>query len=398
MKTIVAYTEEIDDLDMAVEELLEQTQQFALEKNSMAIVFMEEEADYLAFYERLSKHWRFPVIGCTAMAMLAGRHGYCRSGVTALIMTADDCEFSVGITGELTKEDYREELANLYRELTARQTTEAKLCLCYYGIPLDAKEISSSNLISALTEASGGLPIYGGTSSDNLTFDGYRVFCNDRVVKNGLALGVIAGNVSPRFVRVNSVEHTAAFSYEITESEQNVVYRLGDNTFLDTMKNENMRVDREDMISAYLLSPFVVKIDKGGGDYVEAARVFSNVNFETGSGTFLGAMPEGATLSVGLLNREDVCRTVERAFVQIFHELERQGGECSTLLCTSCSARYLALMNNPAVEAETYLKHLPEGMSLAGFYAYGELCPVRGEKTGKQYNMFHNFTFTILAL
>ena len=398
MRTIVAYTDEIDDLDMAVEELLDQTRDFTLAKNSMAIVFMEEEADYLAFYERLSKHWSFPVMGCSAMAMLAGRHGYCRSGVTVIIMTADDCEFSVGLTDELNKEHYRDAITGLYRGLTSQMTSEPKLCLCYYGVPLDARDISSSNLISAITDASGGLPIYGGAASDNLTFDGFSVYCNDRLVKTGLALAVIAGNVSPRFVRVNSVERTATFSYEITSSKENVVYKLGENSFLDTMNNENMRVDRENVMQAYILSPFVVTIDKGDGDYVEAARVFSRVDMETGAGVFLGAMPEGAKLSVGLLNREDVCRTVERAFVQIFRELERQGGECSTLLCTSCSARYLALMNNPSVEAETYLRHLPDKMSLAGFYAYGECCPVQGEKTGKQYNMFHNFTFTILAL
>ena len=41
---------------------------------------------------------------------------------------------------------------------------------------------------------------------------------------------------------------------------------------------------------------------------------------------------------------------------------------------------------------------LPEGVSFMGYYAYGEYCPMKGMKTGKEYNNFHNFTFTLLII
>ncbi len=398
MRTLVIYTDEIDDLDAAVEELLAQTREFSLAKNSMAVLFAEEDTDYLALYGRLSRHWDFPVMGCTAMAMLSGRNGYCRSGVSVLLLTADDCEFSVGVTEEMDREHYKEEIARLYKELEARCASEAKLALSYYGIDVAEQEMSGGNLLAALNAATDGLPIYGSTASDNLTFDGYRVFCNERVVKNGMVLALIAGNVSPRFVRVNSVERTASFSYEITSSKGNVVYRLGDISFVDALKKEHMVAEQENVMSTYILSPFVVTVGKGSGDRVEVARVLSTLDLEAGSGTFLGEMPEGATIGIGLINRDDVCRTVEKAFMQIFRELAQEENDYSTLLCTSCCARFLALMNNPSVEAETYLDRLPEGLSLMGLYAYGECCPVQGKKNGQHYNMFHNFSFTILAL
>lgn len=398
MRSIVAYTEEIDDLDEACEELFEQTQGFALARSTMAILFTEEDTDYPELYARLSKKWKFPIMGCTAMAMLSGEQGYCRGGISVLILTADDCEFSVGITEELTGTNYEEAIKSLYKKLKTPHTAEVKLGLCYYGFPTDSRELSGSGLLAVLRNAAGELPIYGGTASDNLTFTGYRVFCNDREIKNALALALISGNVKPRFVRVNSVEHTAAFSYEITKAHENVVYRLGKQSFVETLREENMRVDQKNMMTAYILSPFVVTVDKGSGDKVKVARVLSTLDFKTGSGTFLGVMPEGAVLSIGLINREDVCRSVEKAFAEILRELSREKNECSTLLVTSCAARFLALMNDPAAEAQTYLGRLPEGVSLMGLYALGECCPVRGEKTGKEYNMFHNFTFTILAL
>ncbi|MBE7007576.1 MAG: hypothetical protein E7422_00240 [Ruminococcaceae bacterium] len=398
MRSIVAYTEEIDDLDEACEELFGQVRDFPLASNTMAILFTEEDTDYPALYERLSRRWDFPVMGCTAMAMLSGEQGYCRGGISVLLLTADDCRFSVGITDELDETRYQEQIRRLYQELEAQHDSPVKLGVCYYGFPVDSHELSGSGLLAVLRQAAGEMPIYGGTASDNLTFTGYRVFCNDREIKNALALALISGNVKPRFVRVNSVEHTAAFSYEITKAHENVVYRLGKQSFVETLREENMRVDQKNMMTAYILSPFVVTVDKGSGDKVKVARVLSTLDLETGSGTFLGVMPEGAVLSIGLINRDDVCRSVEKAFAEILRELSREKNECSTLLVTSCAARFLALMNDPAAEAQAYLGRLPEGVSLMGLYALGECCPVRGEKTGKEYNMFHNFTFTILAL
>ncbi len=398
MRSIVAYTEEIDDLDAATEELFAQTDGFAFAENSLAILYTEEDADYAELYARLSQKWKFPIVGCTAMAMLTEKQGYCRSGISALILTADDCQFSVGLTGELDKENYREEIKKAYRAAEAQHDSAVKLCLSYCGISMTDALISGSNLLSALDEASNGLPIYGGAAGDNLTFNGYQVFCNDRTVKNGVAIALLSGNVSPQFVRINSVEHTASFSYEITCADGNVVHRLGNDTFVDTLKKENMRVDVKDPMSSYLLSPFVVTVEKGDGDKVEVARVLSTLDHEEGSGTFLGYMPEGATLSIGLISRADVCQTVEKAFEKIFRELAQEENGHSTLLCTSCCARFLALVSNPSVEAEAYLGRLPEGVSLMGFYSYGEICPVQGGKTGKEYSMFHNFTFTILAL
>lgn len=397
MRSIVAYTEEIDDLNAAAEELFAQVEDFALARNSLAILFTEEDTDYPALYELLSRRWKFPVMGCTAMAMLTGREGYCRSGVSVLILTADDCQFSVGITDELDREHYKEQIKRLYAELEAQHPSEVKLGLGYYGIAVAEQELSGSNLLAVLDDAAKGLPIYGGAASDNLSFVGYRVFCNERVVRDGLVLALASGNVSPRFVRVNSVENTAGFSYEITRAEGSTVYRLGDGSFVDALKQEHMRVDQEDMMSAYILSPFLATIDQGNGDRVDVARILSTLDFETGAGTFLGVMPEGASLSVGLLNREDVCRTVEKAFAQIIRELGRDSAY-TTLLCNSCSARFLALVNDPSVEAAAFVDRLPDGVSLMGLYPYGECCPVQGEKTGKMYNMFHNFTFTILAL
>ncbi len=108
MRSVVLYTEEIDDLNEAAEDLFAQTEGFEIARNSIAVLYTEEDTDYPELYRLLSEKWKFPIIGCTAMAMLTGRDGYCSMGISVMILTSDTCEFSVGITGSLDADNYKE--------------------------------------------------------------------------------------------------------------------------------------------------------------------------------------------------------------------------------------------------------------------------------------------------
>ena len=398
MNSITAYTEEIDDLEEATEELFSQIEGFKFLKNSIAILFTEEETDYPELYKILSDKWDFPIVGCTAMGMFLGKEGYCNMGTSVMILTADDCEFASGMTGELNIDNYKAEIKETYESLRKNLASAPKIILSFGGMVTDESHAAGDDLVEALTEAGGGIPVYGAAASDAMTFDNFRIFDNDRITRNGQGMVLIAGNVEPKFVCVNSVENKSSFSYEITESKGNLVYKLGNGTFLDALKKADMATDKTDVLGDYILSPFLITMNKGDDDTVEVARNLSVLNQDTGMGSFLGVMPEGSIISIGILNRSDVQKSVDRAFDEILGEITASGDKYHTLLCSSCMARFLALAGNTSAEAETYNGRLPEGVSLMGIYGYGEYCPVKGSKTGKDYNMFHNFTFTILAL
>ncbi len=399
MNSITAYSAEIDDLNETVSELFSQTEGFAFQKNSMAILFAEEETDFAELYRLLSERWKFPVIGCTAMAMLLGREGYRGIGVSVLLLTADDCEFAAGLTEELDMDNYKKEIARTYDELRGRLGGEVKLIVSYGGTVTDESCVAGDDLVDALNlAAERKVPVYGGAASDGFSFTGCRVFCNGELRQHGQVMALISGNVEPRFVRVNSVAERASFSYEVTKARNNIVYRLGGGTFLEALRREEMEVDKRDVMGDYILSPFLLEIGKDDGDRVEVARTLSLLNQQEGSGAFLGSVPEGSTLSIGIITRPEVQSSVAEAFESIYREIGASGREYHTILCTSCCARFLAMASNTSAEADAYAKSLPEGMSLMGMYGYGEYCPVRGIKTGVEYNMFHNFTFTILAM
>lgn len=399
MDSIVLYTEEIDNLREAAEDLFAQAEDFPLKQNTLGVLFAEEETDYPALYALLSSRWKFPIIGSTTLAMLLAEQGCTRTGISVLLLSADDCEFAVGMTGELNNENYRTEITTLCTSLSQKLPSPPKLVLTYGGMVASEENVPEDEVICVMETVLGkDVPVYGSVASDGFNFNNYRVFCCDRATKSGQSIALISGAIDPVFVSTNSVENRADVSYKVTKAKSNKVMRLGNGTFVEALTRENMEVSKQYVVGDYFLSPFVLSIDLGDGDVAEITRTLSLLNLETGIGVFLGGVPEGAIVRFGILNQKDVQKSVNQAFEKMMTILSKSGNPPRTFLCNSCAARYLAMASNTDAEAEAYQGHLPEGISFLGMYGNGELCPMYGNRTDKIHNFFHNFTFTIMAI
>ena len=398
MKSIELYTEEIDDIEEAIQDLLAQAKEFEFKKNSMAILFADEDMDYEELYKHLSKEWDFPIIGCTALAMLTGKKGYVPSGIAILILSADDCQFSVGMTGELNIHNFKEEINKTYEQVKSKLSSREKLVISYGSSVTEEEDAPGNEIVKAISALGNReIPLFGACASDGFSFENFHVYCNGEITRKGQVIALIAGNVNPHFVSINSVGDRASFLYEITKSNSNKVYEVGNTTFVEALKKEGMQVEKTNVMGDYILTPFVVTMVMSDGDRIEVTRNLSMLNHETGAGVFMGNMPQGSTISIGILNRGELKSTVEEAFEIILKELAKCEDKYETLLCSSCCARFIGLANNTSLEGDTYLGRLPKHISLIGMYGYGEYCPVTGKETGRRYNMFHNYTFTILA-
>ena len=392
MKSIVLYTEEIDDPSAAAEELFGQAEDFEFEKNSIGIIFADEELEYEEFYECLARKWRFPIIGATALVSLAGTLGCKESGISMMILTADDCAFATGISTGITAENYREKIKETYGRLAEQLPEEEKLILSYStnitGMVVDS-------LIDAMEAAGTKAPIYGALASDHWSFSDYRVFYNGMAQENAHVLVLISGNITPKFVFVQSVSDMANVSYEVTESKENQVFRLGNNTLLDALNQANLGSSKNRLAADYALTPFVVTLKKKD-TLLNVSRSLARLNQETGSGVFQGGIPEGSSLKIGVISKEVVQSSVAQAFRGILTCLSKEHGGSAAILCTSCASRILALGGDSTAEADCYKELLPKDTSLLGLYSYGEICPMAIENM-EYVNLFHNCTFTILA-
>ncbi|MCR5790440.1 MAG: FIST C-terminal domain-containing protein [Lachnospiraceae bacterium] len=393
IRSIVLYTEEIDDLELAAEELFAQAAEFEFEENSVAIMFMDLDTEYPELYELLHEKWDIPIVAATTVGILTAREGYCRSGISLMLMTASDCGFTVGMTHDLSVDNYPQVIRETYEALEKETGgEEVKLVLTLGAKPT---EMAGDDIISVLDDMGKRVKVFGALASDMFSFTDFRVAFNDRVEWHAQIFILITGNVEPKFLKVQSLSGKANFCYEVTRSDRNLVYRLGNGTFLEALNKSGLGSDKVIVAGEYIQTPFVTVLEKPGGVRVEALRNLTRLDHETGSGLFLGGIPEGSSLELGLLNKEDVKTSVSEAFDEILEWLKNDGKNCSTILCCSCTARFLAIGNDGTLEAESYQGRLPEGVSLMGMYSYGEYCPFEEEEW---YNVFHNSTFTILCL
>ena len=397
MNSIVLYTQEIDNLNEAVEELFEQAKDFEFKQNSVALVFCEEDTEYPKLYEKLKEKWNIPFIGSTAMAMMNDKEGFCNVGISVLLLSADDCTFEAGISGKINLHNYEKEISEVYKPLSDKLNNEEKMVIAYSVIATSDDAVCGDDLLNAISTVNPNVPIFGGLASDNFNFTGNRIFFNETESSDGIVMLLVSGNVKPKYVSINSIENRAMFSYEITESKGNRVFKLGEYSFIDILGKENITTDKSDVLGDFLLSPFVVSKKMPNGEDVESARNLSGLNHEDGSGLFLGAMPEGSMLGVGIINREDVQKSVKTALSKTLDDLDESEYTYSTFFCNTCAARFLALASNTDAEANVCLEAFPKGKAFFGLYAYGEFCPVKGSSGKEEYNMFHNFTFTIVA-
>ena len=331
IESTVLYTEEIDDLELAVKELAAQAEGFEFQKNSVAILYMDAETEYEELYSMLKDKWNIPFVGMTAMAMLTGKQGYCKSEISIMILTSDNCKFAIGMTGNLNNDNYRDEIKNTYEMLEQElDGEEVKLVLTYGGkIP----GMVGDDIVDAVDLLNKKVKLYGALASDAFKFQNYRVFCNDRIETVAQAFVLVTGDVNPKFISVNSISGKANFSYEVTKAEANQVYKLGNGTFLEALEKAGMKSDKTNVITDYIQSPFVITLDKANGLSVEALRNLTFLNHENESGAFLGGIPEGSTLEIGLINMDDVKSTVKKAFEEVFEWLKEEGKNCTTILC-----------------------------------------------------------------
>lgn len=395
MKSVALFTDEIDDLDIAIEELVAQFGDFKLEAHSAGLLFAHPDTDLAELADRLQEEFGVPVVGTTAVAMFT-MEGFKNEGISLHIFTSGDCIFHTGCTNELTAANARAEITALYNRLTAGVDDEdVKLILAYGNPTLD---MMGEDFVDNLNDLCHGVPIYGGLASDSFVMGECRVVCDKRVMNHALALMVITGKVQKVIQYGFNVESTLDYEGIVTEVQGNMVMKLDDMPLAEAIAKAGLSINTGN-ISDYVSTPFRIRYRTEEGGEIELMRQLAFVDKETGGGLFLGKVPLGANVQIGIISREDIHDSVEKVALRAIAEVkERHDYEFSTLLITSCASRLMSYANDIELEAQGYVHMIPAGMSMSGFYSFGEICPGRATGSSRNKNIFHNTTFTMLVM
>ncbi len=395
MRSLQAFTGEVDDIALAVAELSAGIDRSLFMKNTCGIVFCGFEPDMDELVKALVEEFDFPFFGCTGIGVFSTL-GYSQSSISLLVLTADDVEFSVGMTADINGSDDIKKFADTYRECASRLPGEAKLIFTYVPWLTD---IMFDDIVSLLDETSSQVPVYGGIASDGWTFDSTYVFTNEGVSQSRGVMMVLSGNIRPVFTIEHSTTLTTNLHKTVTKAEGTVVYELDGRPVTEFIREMGLITDKTSVILDYLGTPFLATQKTKDGDEIDTLRCLGVIDHEKQSCGYIGRIDEGSELNMVLISKEDIERSVKNAFDEILGEI--QGSEeyrYSSIFCSSCAARYCLLVADKNAEGRAYEGRLPEGVNVQGVYIYGEFCPAKGKIKGGLYNVLSNETFTILAI
>jgi hypothetical protein len=395
MKSAVATTFELDDVREAARELADSIQdQLELEKNSVGILLCDADADGAALSAELHRLLDIPVAGMTSLATFS-TEGYHEGTIVLMVFTADDVRFTLAAS-EPFDGSYEDEMAAAYRQaIPADVAPDTPPALIFAFCP-NGEPFSGDKYANTFSTLSHNAPIIGGVCSDDYDYERARVFLTGTEYKDSIVLVCLWGNVRPTFAIRHVTSQFAERIRRVVEAQDNIVYRVGDETFVEYLEGFGLRTDVPDPLVAFTSYPMM--LTQEDGDEVPLMRHIAGLDLEAGTGIFIADVPAGALANICLINRDDLKVSARESMNALLEGMKRQSDyEYSAVFCISCCGRSVILGSDADAEGAILAELLPANMTLAGAYCLGELCPTRyvdGEAT----NRFHNCSITFCAL
>lgn len=386
-----AFTNEIDELDVAVEELVSQLNGKKLLKNTVAIVFADYDADCDELSRRLDERLEFPFIGSTVIGTL-NTEGFKETGITVLVLTADDCDFSVEFTEKLTHIGDNK-LIESYNRASSRLPEKEKVIITY--LPWNP-DIIFDEVVDLFDIESGGVPIFGGICADGWDFAKTKTFSGGKAGRNNGVILLISGNINPVILRNHSASPLMDYEAVVTAADGNLLKEVAERRVEDYLSELGFLQNEENTIGSFLATPFIVSRRAKNGDRIELLRSIASYSASEHGLHLVGGVKRGDIISASFISKNMILASLTEEFDKLIDNINTQGG-FSTILCSSCGGRYSLIVGDKGVEARSYINKLPENVNMMGGYLFGEFCPARGDRTGKLLNAFNNETFAIMA-
>ncbi|MDR1166863.1 MAG: FIST C-terminal domain-containing protein [Deltaproteobacteria bacterium] len=380
IKTMVAYTKEIDDIDFAVEEMLGQLDLDSLLAETVGIAYCFADFVETDVVRAVCEKLPFRVIGATTIAT-AVNESDSPMIFGLLVLTSDDVKFRVCVTEELREEGSEEIIRRAYEKASEGMEERPVLLLSYFPL---LSPTSGDFLVNTFSAIAPGIPMFGTlcvTLGDN--FVSSRVIVDGIFHKSVAAMILVYGDVKPRFYLGNLYEEKLMKDKAVVTGVRGFALQtLNDTPARDVLTQMGLSTDSQGELLMPELFPLVVDFNDGTPPILRAMLK----SFPDGTVNLAGEIPAGATLSVSSIDVREVQTVTERTLEAIEKE---EHYDCALL--HSCAARfYVAMEIDDELELKAIRKHLNDGASFIISYSAGEICPVKG-RDNTFTNRMHNY-------
>lgn len=384
IKTYTAYTMEIDDTELAFAEIAKQLDvENKMLKNTIGILACNYEFVLSGAAQEISRRLPFDVIGTVTTAQAVdGENGIGAMILTVMMLTSDDVFFETALTGSLM-DDFESAIGEGYKAASAAMKGTPALILTLAPF---ITQNSGDAYVEVFSKLSPGTPCFGTMSVDDTsTFENCYIIHNGANYRDRMAVTLIYGDIEPRFYLATiSQDKILGNPALITSSEGHILREVNGRPLVEYFDKLGLTNASE---TSYAMTSLPFMLDYNDGT-PPVSRVFVALNGERHA-VCAGAMPEGATLSIGVFDRQDVLRTTARA---VEDALAVEGA--SSMLIYSCISRNMSLSGDMLAELELVKKTLNGRFEFMMAYSGGEFCPTLIDRK-TAVNRFHNNTFIV---
>jgi hypothetical protein len=395
MKMYCATTKEIDDPELAVEEILGQLN---LPKNQLAnaigLVAMFGEFYDTGVYRAVAEALPFPCVGYSSS--FQGANGEAGDIVLSVVMmTSDVNTFSVFKMTDMDTLHDQEGTFKACKEMADSVLSNGRpsLLMPYWAMN---QFVSNDDMVTLLDKAFEQIPMYGSVifSSESGQFVGFTCINNEEKMETGLAMIAVYGDLAPNFMVVSGINETVKLTRaaEVTKSISNTLFMINNITTLEYLRKIGVLDDSFNSESMWIL-PALVENKETGTSKVRAFVGFSPEDPEALYAT--GNIDQGSLVSFSQLDAD----ATNASALSAFNKLVDVGADC--FLGLSCVARswannadYLLEFENVGKVYETVKADTGKTLNYQIINSGGEICPI-SDKNGKLVNALHNYSLAI---
>ncbi|MDR0964323.1 MAG: FIST C-terminal domain-containing protein [Clostridium sp.] len=390
IKTFIAYTDEIDDIALAVETICTQLSDCSGgNDHTLGILVCHPEFVHSGVTAAVVAALPFPVVGMSTQCMGVGPlpesdvdlgEGALR--LTMLVFQGERVRYEIVRSGKLPDDI---EMTTLTHRMLADRDTPGMLL----AFTPDYSTLSCAALCQAVSETMPGVPLFGGVGVDDspLYNEDCFVITPDGPLKNELVMVLVHDKEVPRFFTASvPPERVMNGTWRVTDAEE-----------------AWLRAVDKHPVTEFLAGFGLTRSLAQDGALTGLSLLVKEPNKPPYSRTMLSLNAEGDLLCGGGMPRESEIRLARfeksamlLAARTLLEEAFDESREPVALLVWCCATR-AAVLGDDALAEIHLLRQAAKDIPFLLAYAGGEICPGIGDD-GQLYNQFHNQSFTMCVL
>ena len=247
--------------------------------------------------------------------------------------------------------------------------------------------VNGTELVNELgNQTNHSIPVFGGLAGDKAQFLKTIVGLNQDASEGKVVVIGFYGNEINFGFGCEGGWTDFGPEREVTLSEKNVLYKIGDRFALDIYK-EYLGKYANDLPGSALYFPLSMKENI---DSCPVVRTILSIDEKTKSMTFAGNIPQGSFIR---LMKGNLDKLIDASYNAASESFSKHPKEPELALIVSCVGRKIVLGNRVDEEFEA-VKEVSGNTLLCGFYSYGEISPTTNHTSCE----LHNQTMAILTI